>query len=198
MFSVCSLPSDPVLFSFPDRRRFIVASVPVILLWRVRIQFRQKLGLGIVLCLSLVMAIFAIIRAAGVRLPSGNVDIVWLAFWQQQECSVAVLMVSLTAFRSFFVAGPAGVGAAGVRKARKAQYTSTYWKQRLLQRKKGSEKGPEIEVTIPSATLTGMGTVIRGGPAKTWSDRSVDEDIEALPAWPLDNRSAHAGYIIYR
>ena len=40
---------------------------------------------------------------AGIK-HEGTVDIVWSTFWQQQECSVAVIMVSVSAFRSFFVA----------------------------------------------------------------------------------------------
>lgn len=80
-----------------------IASIPVTLLWRVRISLRQKIGLGLTLCLSLVMAIVAIIRISGSRLPTGDADIVWVTFWQQQECNVAVIMISLTAFRSFFI-----------------------------------------------------------------------------------------------
>ena len=81
-----------------------IASIPICLLWRVRIATRQKVGLGLTLCLSLVMAIFALVRIAGMRLHNGDVDIVWLAFWQQNECSIAVTMVSLISFRSFFIA----------------------------------------------------------------------------------------------
>ena len=64
---------------------------------------RQKIGLGIILSLSLVMIMVAITRMAGIRLPQVVIDVVWLAFWQQQECSIAVIMFSMTAFRSFFV-----------------------------------------------------------------------------------------------
>lgn len=79
-----------------------IASIPICLLWRVRISTRQKLGLGMTLCLSLVMAIIAFVRIGGIHLPGGQVDVVWAAFWQQNECSIAVWMVSMTAFRSFF------------------------------------------------------------------------------------------------
>ena len=101
----------------------LVASIPVLLLWRVRVGRRQKFGLGVVLCLSLVMAVFRATGAAGVRRPRGDVDIVWLDFWAQQECSVAVLMVSMIAFRSFFVGGPGRRRGRGIRGPR---YTSSY------------------------------------------------------------------------
>ena len=66
---------------------------------------RQKIGLATTLCLSAVMAIVAIIRIAGLHLPNGAVDDVWASFWLQQECSVAVTMVSASATRAFFVTG---------------------------------------------------------------------------------------------
>ena len=84
----------------------LVVSLPVALLWKVRINIWQKVGLSLSLCLSLVMVFVTIVRMAGIKLE-GGVDIVWLAFWQQQECSIAVIMVSVSAFRSFFVAGAA-------------------------------------------------------------------------------------------
>ena len=64
---------------------------------------RQKVGVGLTLCLSTVMAIIALIRVGGMRLPSGAIDYIWAEFWMQQECSIAVTMVSVTASRAFFV-----------------------------------------------------------------------------------------------
>ena len=84
----------------------LVVSLPVALLWKVRINIWQKVGLSLSLCLSLVMVFVTVVRMAGIKL-AGGVDIVWLGFWQQQECSIAVIMVSVSAFRSFFVAGAA-------------------------------------------------------------------------------------------
>lgn len=62
--------------------------------------------MSLTLCLSLVMVLVAIIRTAGIKF-AGTVDIIWVQFWAQQECSIAVIMVSVVAFRSFFVAGAA-------------------------------------------------------------------------------------------
>lgn len=80
----------------------LIASIPICLLWEVRIATRQKVGLGMTLCLSLVIAIIALIRVGGIYLPGRRVDVVWFSFWQQNECNIAVWMVSMTAFRSFF------------------------------------------------------------------------------------------------
>lgn len=46
----------------------------------------------------------AIVRMSGIRLASGDVDIIWITFWQQQKSSVAVMVVSLSAFRTLFIA----------------------------------------------------------------------------------------------
>ena len=86
----------------------LILSLPITLLWKVRISLRQKIGLAFSLCLSGVMIIVTIVRIAGIKQGgSGSVDIVWLAFWQQPECSIAVLMLSVSAFRSLFVQIPA-------------------------------------------------------------------------------------------
>ncbi|KAL9582366.1 MAG: hypothetical protein Q9203_005522 [Teloschistes exilis] len=49
------------------------------------------------------MSIIAIVKASGIRTPSDSFDILWELFWQQIEACLAVLMVSITAFRSIFV-----------------------------------------------------------------------------------------------
>ena len=43
--------------------------------------FRQKLGLGVTLCLSLVMAIIGIVRVAAPWPPTHAGDEVWVLFW---------------------------------------------------------------------------------------------------------------------
>ena len=161
----------------------LVVSIPIVLLWRVRINFRQKIGLGTLLCLSLVMAIIAIARMSGINLTSKNVDIVWLAFWQQQECSVAVIMISISAFRSLFVAN-ASKGPSP------KDFSKPRYRNRLYLKFTGSDKDTGFGLPhIPGATLTGMRSVIRDGgqsedlvprpqdawaPGKTSSSQEVD------------------------
>ncbi|MCJ1437073.1 hypothetical protein MMC27_006458 [Xylographa pallens] len=151
-----------------------VVSFPIALLWRVRITLRQKVGLAMSLCLSLVMVITAITRISGINLDGGAVDIVWLAFWQQQECSIAVIMVSVSAFRSFFV-----VSASNHASLRKPK-ASTYWRNRLLQKRSAAssdtEKGVNELPQIPSATMTGMRTAIQGARgSRAWSNEPEPE-----------------------
>ena len=131
------------------------------------------------LCLSLVMVITAITRISGIKLDGGAVDIVWLAFWQQQECSIAVIMVSVSAFRSFFV-----VSASNNASPRKPK-PSTYWRNRLLQKRSASstdtEKGVDELPQIPGATMTGMRTVIQGARGSTFWPNEPDRPSPLLP-----------------
>lgn len=113
------IPSDRmvkvsiVTTTFDILTDIFIASIPICLLWRVHLAARQKLGLALTLCLSLVMAVFALVRIGGVKLPNGFADIVWLTFWQQQEANIAVTMVCMTAFRSFFIEGTSTRGGGG-------------------------------------------------------------------------------------
>ena len=140
----------------------LVLSLPVSILWRVRISVRQKIGLAFSLCLSGAMVLVTIVRMAGIKLRgSGSVDIVWVAFWQQQESSIAVLMLSVSAFRSFFV--PSSVRAPA---PRHQGYSPSEKRRRFLHRRPHPELYDTHETNglpqIPGATLTGLTTVIEG------------------------------------
>lgn len=154
----------------------LVLSLPVSLLWKVRISVRQKIGLGLSLCLSCFMVIVTIVRIAGIRLRGSNtVDIVWLAFWQQQECSIAVLMMSVSAFRSLFIQNSAKSPA-----PRQHKYSPSEKERRVLRRRPLPDLHDDHETNglpqIPSATLTGITTVIEG-------DRQSEEiaDLDQQP-----------------
>lgn len=149
----------------------LVLSFPVFLLWKVRINFRQRLGLAVSLCLLVAMVIVAIVRIVGITLANGTVDIVWLAFWEQQECSISVIMVSVSAFRSFFV-----VSATNHASPQRPRQSPTSWRRRLLHKRFFLDEY-DVESTnglpqIPSATLTGMRTLIRETRiSRFWSDK---------------------------
>ena len=81
-----------------------VISIPVILLWNVKMNIRRKLALWGILCLSVFTAITAIIKLAGGNTSHGQVDSAWAIFWLQAEAAVAIIVVSITAFRALFVA----------------------------------------------------------------------------------------------
>lgn len=142
----------------------LVLIIPFHIIWQIRIDARQKLILSSTLGLSVFMIIIAIIRISKVvaeNLLSG--DIIWIIFWQQIEACTAVIMVSLSAFRPFFVTRES--------RARDDQRRHRKWymsrKNRVasaLRRKKlRNESGEEmIQLPIiPRATMTGMSTYIK-------------------------------------
>ena len=132
-----------------------VISIPVYLLWKVKIKLRQKLWMGTFLCLSAFMIVIAIVRLSGLRTQGTTLDLVWKRFWQQVEACVAVLMVSLTACYAFFMADSSSSGDAEVRLWQYPQ--RSVWNQ-VRRVRDNDGRLP----TIPSATLTGMRTMIRG------------------------------------
>ena len=76
-----------------------VSSIPMFVLRKSQIPKKQKIILVCFLCLSLVMTALAIIRVSEIHGPS-NVDVVWEIFWQWMEAGIAVMMASVTAFRT--------------------------------------------------------------------------------------------------
>ena len=83
-----------------------VVSIPIILLRKSQLRVSQKLGLCVFLCLSVVMAVLAGIRASGFQFEKGY-DVIWDLWWKYIEACVGCCMVSVSAFRSLFVPGSA-------------------------------------------------------------------------------------------
>lgn len=80
----------------------LVVSIPIIVLWRSFLSRSTKFGLLVFLGLSVFMAICAIIRMTGFHYK-GVEDDTWEFLWQHIEGAVAVMMASITAFRTLFV-----------------------------------------------------------------------------------------------
>lgn len=159
--------------------------IPFRLLWRIRINLRQKLILGTTLCLSIFMIIIAIVRISKIRIKSPyeglGMDIVWVIFWQQVEACTAVIMVSLSAFRSFFVAHESRLRED--RNRNRQWYMSnkkaSAWRRRLLQ-----SEGEEMNQLpqVPRATMTGMSTFISGGENNESGMSSLGAGVTTTPA----------------
>ena len=81
----------------------LVISIPVCLLWRVHLSLRRKLALGGTLCLSIFMIVIVIIKVSTGTIADGQVDSPWVLFWLHVEAAVAVIVISITAFRVLFV-----------------------------------------------------------------------------------------------
>ena len=166
-------------FSIPfSDRLHIVLAIPVHLLWKVQMKLRQKLGLAAFLCLSIFMIIIAIIRISGF-IYHNAFDEGWVYLWQQIEACVSVSTISLTAFRSMFVASAS-------RRDREAspwqRSPSSSWRRRFYKKSATSSQARELDdLSIPGATLTGVRTMI-GGP------RTQHDTLVSIPGeedWPL-------------
>lgn len=117
------------------------------------------------------MMIIAIVRLMGLRLTGNkSIDVLWETFFQQAEASISVITVSLTAFRGLF-----GKKALKIREKQARAWYSHRRIALLRNRNKRSEseidRGQQLP-SIPSATLTGIRTFIRGN--RYSKDASVD------------------------
>lgn len=132
------------------------------------------------------MAITAFIRVSGIR-SRGTFDEVWLYLWQEIEACVAVAMISLTAFRSVFVASESSRSRR--EGAKKPWYSSTVAAMKRNKARQPSDEDAIQELPrIPSATLTGMRTFIQGGRHKPTSRQTTGfkSTHEGGPdEWPL-------------
>ncbi|KAL8767327.1 MAG: hypothetical protein Q9209_006165 [Squamulea sp. 1 TL-2023] len=153
-----------VLDIFTD---LLLISIPVALLWRVRISLRRKLILLFVLSLSIFTIIVSIVRIAGAQLSNGSVDSAWVNFWLQVEAAVAVMIVSLTSYRSLFVKDKS------TKKKSPRYNNTTSYRKKLFSREKREAKGVEMP-TLPDPTLTGVRTVIGRAGAYEQFSRSRD------------------------
>ena len=159
----------------------MIISLPIRLLWAVRIQPRQKIILGIFLSLNLFMAMMACARVSGINFR-GRFDEVWLFVWQYVEACVAVVMISVTAFRSALV-GPDPL-------QRRKDLAKRQWYSSSLQtfrRKKASQQSDREAMldlqSVPGRTMTGMPTFIEGGK----QTHAVDgTGIHTKTAWKTD------------
>ena len=168
----------------------LVLSLPVSILWKVRISIRQKIGLACSLCLSCIMVIVTIVRIAGMRHGnSGNVNTVWLSFWQQQECSIAILMMSVSAFRPLFV--PSTTRPPILRHQRSSPSER---KKRFLRQRHDPDLYDTNETNvlpqIPSATLTGVASMIEMDGQST---ETADLDQQFLSRLPPSDHDRSAG-----
>ena len=77
-------------------------TIPVLILWRVHISLKRKLALGGILTLGIFMIICSIVRISAANIKNGQVDTTWVLLWLEIEGCVAVIVVSISAFRTLF------------------------------------------------------------------------------------------------
>lgn len=128
------------------------------------------------------MIVIAIVRISGF-LKNGQIDPVWILFWHQIEGAVAIIMVSMTAFRSML-----GIKAlkASEERRRERSWFSHHRKLRFRYFKKSSQDESKSEQlpSIPGATLTGMRTFING--SESWDESKVmGATHKSGEGWPI-------------
>jgi hypothetical protein len=130
-----------------------VVSIPILVLRQSKMKLRQKATIGSFLCLSLVMISTAIVRVS--KMPGPNaIDTPYEIFWQYMEASIAILMASLTAYRTMFVLTKE-------KKLHQERLKRPSYSWRNWGRQKKPRDEEEDLPDIPRATLTGMRTFIK-------------------------------------
>lgn len=128
-----------------DTNTFAVVSLPIIILRGSQLNRSTKFGLVVFLSLSVFMAICAIARIAGFHYK-GYEDDTWEFFWQEIEGAVAVMMASITAFRTLFIKPSDNPDVTTPRSPVES------WLHRLLVRFQALAKAEPEEKTLPTAT----------------------------------------------
>ena len=85
-------------FTLASRRLFdlyTVLSLPVILVWRVKIPLRKKFVLMTVFSLTIVIITVSIIRVAVTSHPSKNPSVAWLYLWSSIEMTTCIFYIPL-------------------------------------------------------------------------------------------------------
>ena len=96
------IPSILDLSTLLTRFWSIVIALPLYLAARVRLPLSQKLALGGIFSLGVIIMVFAVIRIVVTNRDNTHPEVSWLNLWSQIEASVAVIISSLAPFKSFF------------------------------------------------------------------------------------------------
>ncbi|KAI1821134.1 hypothetical protein F4861DRAFT_485397 [Xylaria intraflava] len=141
-----------------------LVSIPIIVLRRARMALLTKIGLGVFLCLSLVMIACSIIRAAGTYYGS-ILDSPWQVFWLHAEACIGVLMASITVYRSVLLGSgnqPHSLQRFLVQIIRARRAGEGHSSEALIEPERLSRRarfGQLLLSKIPTATLTGIVTL---------------------------------------
>lgn len=199
-----------------------VLYIPCRLIWQIKAKWAQKVALASSLCLTMLVIICTIIRAAGIR--SGKaVDFVWEVYWQYIAASLGLSMMAATAFRSLFVSHRNSLrqdrqGSSDIRH-RRFSYASVksafskFFSVRSWLLSSGPSKGtgttsgssedPDVELgKIERGTITGLRTFIGGfgrtktTPSQMMRSQTMNETSEYHDGWPLTNKNGSTGNIV--
>lgn len=135
----------------------LVVTIPILILRKSQMELKQKLGIGVFLSLSVVMVLANTTRYSGYHLRVNSIDATWLICWIYLESSIAIIMASITAFRTLFARG--GSDPHGIKERHKVRIPYPI-RNRKLRKTDWEATDREYLPKIPSATLTGINTFI--------------------------------------
>jgi hypothetical protein len=153
------------------------------------------------------MIIVTVVRVSGIVITSAqSIDVLWEIYWQYIEAAVAVIMASLTAFRSLFITRGSGGGGhhadarsySGLKLLRKIFSIQTWRRSSkeqgvhvLSDEELPAHRDPSLP-EIPGALMTGIRTFIRGAgvsqKSHAYSMQSHTQTLEGsgdAPPWHL-------------
>ncbi|THV54438.1 hypothetical protein BGAL_0026g00090 [Botrytis galanthina] len=130
----------------------LIITIPIAILWNVRIRRRQKLALAGLFSLTMITMTFAIVRVAVVSTASRLPDISWLYLWSAIEPPIAVIISCLASFRGLF-AKQEGSGVSGGRYVKTPQENDGSYKYEL-QSKRRKKNIPLDNLTTTLVTTT--------------------------------------------
>jgi hypothetical protein len=160
-----------------------VVSIPILVLKGSQLSRSTKFGLIAFLCLSIFMAICAIIRVSGFEYH-GVEDDSWQFFWQQAEGTIAVMMASITAFRTLFVRPTNDPDVSTPRSPVENFYQNLRRRFQTLaqakpEEKPGSTKSAFLKLPkLPAPTFTGVRTFIRRNNRTGMSAATFDSELD--------------------
>lgn len=127
------------------------------------------------------MIVIAVVRTTAIPRAHVTQDVPFEIFLLQLEGCIAVLMASVSAFRSLF----ASEGSRGPRKKPTWSSREKLWYRGKRPPRSDSETRTNGLPSIPSATMTGLRTFINGGPKSTTMGSRFEESSDD---WPLAAR----------
>ncbi|KAL8724939.1 MAG: hypothetical protein Q9181_006608 [Wetmoreana brouardii] len=185
----------------------LILYIPINLIWKIQIRWRQKIPLVLSLCLTVVAIMVSITRVAGIKIKD-HLDQVWSSYFLIVAAEVGIILASVSTYRAFFVSwrkgdankakrapGDQGHRYSPTRQVIKRFFTSSPWRSKA--REQSSPEDDQILEKekcvikslppIPSAHLTGMRTFIDGH--GQWTDDSQIMESQTIEEfdddWPL-------------
>lgn len=146
----------------------LVMIIPWKLLWVVKLSKKEKLAIGSIVGLGIVIVVFAVIRIIVTNTTGTHPEVIWLALWSAIETSVAVIIVCLTSFKVFLKKG--GNSSAG--------YGSQQYPRGAT--RSGKDGGLKGAIPLNDQPTSGRFGTYKGGPMSTVERKSSSNDSEEI------------------